>query len=175
MSTATLTTAGRAFCAEATANEALFVAWGSGDDAWDEAGASLPSLVQREALFHELGRRIPTTVGFVTPDAEGSIVIPTGTLPDGSVQSVRYSQVPYATPFLYVRVNFDNADAANATIREMGLFGGTVLQEGLPAGQRYFIPAELEQPGKLIAAEIVRPSYPRSPSVRETYEFVLPF
>ncbi|MEG2173552.1 MAG: hypothetical protein RRY29_09895 [Desulfovibrionaceae bacterium] len=175
MSTATLTDAGRSFCAQAVANEVLHVAWGSGDAAWDNEGASLPSLVKREALFHELGRRIPTTIGFVTPDAEGSIIIPIGTLPDGTVQSARYTQVSYATPYVYFRVNFDNADAANATIREMGLFGGTVLKEGLPPGQRYFSPAELADPGKLIAAEIVRPSFPRSPSVRESYEFILPF
>ena len=175
MSTATLTNQGRAFCAAAVANETLHVAWGSGDPAWDEDNAVLPSLVGRTSLFSELGRRIPTSVGFVTPDDAGSVIIPTGLLPDGTVQYARYSHADTPTAYLYVRCNFDNADAANATIREMALFGGTVVKPDLPAGQRYFTPDELDNAGMLIAAEIVRPSYPRSPSVRETYEFVLPF
>ena len=46
MSTATLTTMGRAALAAALAARPLHLAWGEGDPAWDgAAGASLPSLV----------------------------------------------------------------------------------------------------------------------------------
>jgi hypothetical protein len=45
----------------------------------------------------------------------------------------------------------------------------------LPPGQQYFIPAEIENPGLLLAAQIILPRINRSPSVRQTVvEFVLP-
>mgnify|MGYP006878107641 FL=1 len=46
--------------------------------------------------------------------------------------------------------------------------------EGLPEGQRYFTPADLKSPGLLLAAQIILPRINRSPSVRQTVEFVLP-
>lgn len=175
MSTATLTESGRTFCAKAMSTQTLHIAWGSGEESWDEENPSLPSLVKRGELFTELGRRVPTGVGFVKPDPDGSIVIPTGITPAGEIQNARYTPSDEPTPYLYIRCNFDNQDASTGIIREMGLFGGTKVKSDLPEGQRYFTPDELEEPGMLIAAEIVRPSYPRSPSVRESYEFVLPF
>ncbi len=71
-------------------------------------------------------------------------------------------------------MNYDFADAGNAVIRELGIFMDTVTKEGLPPGQLYFTPAELEDPGRLLAAQILRPSILRSPAVRQTIEFVLP-
>ena len=70
--------------------------------------------------------------------------------------------------------NFDFADAANAVIREMGIFMGGSPVEGLPPGQRYFLPAQIANPGLLMAAQIILPSINRSPSVRQSVEFVLP-
>ena len=46
--------------------------------------------------------------------------------------------------------------------------------EGLPPGQQYFAPADIADPGLLLAAQIVLPRINRSPSVRQTVEFVLP-
>ena len=56
----------------------------------------------------------------------------------------------------------------------MGLFMDTEFVEGLPEGQRYFTPADLKSPGLLLAAQIILPRINRSPSVRQTVEFVLP-
>ena len=86
----------------------------------------------------------------------------------------RYAQTDEPTPFLYVRCNFDNADAQNSTIREMALFGGTETNAELPPGQEYFTPDQITFPGFMVAAEIIVPCFARSPSVRESYEFVLP-
>jgi hypothetical protein len=161
--------------ASAIKAQTLHVAWGSGDAAWDAlADGDLPSLVDHTALVAELGRRIPSSVSYVTPDDEGGIVVPVGQDSQGNIVYKRYSQVTGPTPYLYVRCNFDNADAANSTIREMGLFGGTVVKDGLPAGQAYFTPDQIADPGFMVVMQIIRPKFDRSPSVRESIEFVLP-
>jgi len=175
MSIATITLSGRAFMAAAVKAQNLHVAWGGGDPAWDDMDESdLPGLVGYTALVNELGRRVPAAVSFVQPDPDGPIIIPIGQDGQGNVQYSRYRQVMDATAWLYVRCNFDNADAANSVIREMALFGGAVVKPELPPGQQYFTPAQIDEPGFMVAMEIVRPRFERSPSVRESYEFVLP-
>jgi hypothetical protein len=172
---ATLTHSGRAGIALAIVSRPLHLAWGSGDPAWDELGDdALPSLVERNALYNEIGRRMVSSAGFVLPDPEGGIAIPVGVHPDGTVELARYSQTADPTPYIYVRVNYDFEDASNATIRELGVVMDTVLQEGLPPGQMYFTPGQLADPGRLLAMQIQRPSVQRSPAVRQTIEFVLP-
>ncbi len=175
MSLATVTTSGRAFLAKVLKDQNLHIAWGEGDPAWDDLpDGDLPGLVDATGLSAELGRRVPASVGYVLPDEEGAISIPVGMDGQGNVQYQRYTTTDMPSPWLYIRCNFDNADAASGTIREMALFGGTVLAPGLPPGQQYFTPGEISDPGFLMAMEIVRPSFGRSPSVRESYEFVLP-
>ena len=174
MSLATLTKTGRAAIAKALADRPLHLAWGGGLAAWDAEGAELPSLVNATALVNELGRRTPATVGFVKPDDEGDIVIPVSVGAGGEVQDARYRSVAGPSPYLYVRVNYNFEDASNAIIREIGVFMDTELKAGLPAGQRYFTPGDLANPGLLVAAQIVSPAINRSPSVRQTIEFVLP-
>ena len=172
MSLATLTKTGRAAIAKALAARPIHLAWGSGNPEWDAEDAVLPSLVTATALVAELGRRTPATIGFVEPDDAGDIVIPVSVGASGEIQEARYRQVADApTPYLYVRVNYNFEDASNAVVREIGVFMDTVLK---PAGQRYFTPGELESPGLLVAAQIIKPAINRSPSVRQTIEFVLP-
>lgn len=174
MSLATLTKTGRAAIALALSSRPLHLAWGSGDPAWDEEGAELPSLVNATSLVSELGRRTPATVGFVEPVDSGDIVIPVSIGNDGEVQEARYKSVPGPSPYLYVRVNYNFEDASNAVVREIGVFMDTVLADGLPEGQRYFKPENIKEPGLLVAAQIIQPPINRSPSVRQTIEFVLP-
>ena len=104
----------------------------------------------------------------------GGIVIPVATGSEGAVQEARYRLVTEPTPYLYVQTAYAYSDASNAIIREMGLFMDTEFIEGLPEGQRYFTPADLKSPGLLLAAQIILPRINRSPSVRQTVEFVLP-
>lgn len=174
MSLATLTKTGRAAIALALSSRPIHLAWGSGNTAWDEEDAELPSLVDATALVNELGRRTPASIGFVEPDKEGDIVIPVGTGTGGEVQEARYKTVVGPSPYLYVRTNYNFEDASNAVIREIGVFMDTVLKDDLPPGQRYFTPGDLKSPGLLVAVQIIRPAINRSPSVRQTIEFVLP-
>lgn len=174
MSLATLTKTGRAAIALALSTRPIHLAWASGDPAWDEPDAELPSLVNAVALVGELGRRTPASIGFVEPDEQGDIVVPEASGAEGEVQEARYKAVPGPTPYLLIRTNYNYEDASNAVIRQIGIFMDTVLKEGLPAGQRYFTPADIEKPGLLVAAQIIQPPINRSPSVRQTIEIVLP-
>ena len=174
MALATLTHTGRAAIALAITARPLHLAWGSGNAAWDAPGADLPSLLTATALTNEVGRRTPNRVGFVTPDEAGDIVIPVSAGAEGAVQEARYRQSAEPTPYVYMLVNYDYADASNVVVRELGVFMDTVVKADLPPGQRYFTPADVEEPGLLLAAQIVLPPINRSPSVRQTVEFVLP-
>lgn len=171
---ATLTKTGRAAMAKAISLRPLFLAWGTGDPAWDAEGAELPSLVDAQTLLNEVGRRIPTIVGFVTPDDAGDIIIPKGMRTDGTVQESRYRKVEGPTPYLYVQTNYEFSDASNSVIRELGVFMDGVPVAGLPPGQRYFLPVEVADPGLLLAAQIFIPGINRSPAVRQVIDFVLP-
>lgn len=172
---ATLTNSGRAAIAMAIMDRPLALGWGTGDPAWDAMTEDeLPSLVDRESLYNEIGRRIVGSKSFATPDDSGDIVVPVGTMPDGSVEEARYSISHRPTPYIYLRCNYDFSDAANAEIREIGVFMDTQFVEGLPQGQLYFTPSEIENPGELLAMQILRPRILRNPSVRQSIEFVLP-
>lgn len=172
---ATLTNSGRAAIARAIRERRLGFAWGTGEPAWDAmTDAELPSLVERTALYNEIGRRVVSSANFVLPDEFGGIVVPVGTMPDGSVEEARYSVSDRPTPYLYLRCNYDFGDAANAEIREIGVFMDTVPASGLPPGQQYFTPDEIEDAGELLAMQILRPRILRNPSVRQSIEFVLP-
>lgn len=174
MALATLTNAGRAAYALAISERPLHLAWGSGSADWDASGAALPSLVTATALVNELGRRTPNRIGFVEPDEAGDVIIPVSVGAEGAVQEARYRIVSGPTPFLYIQTAYNYADASNAVIREMGVFVDSVLKPDLPPGQRYFTPADIEKSGLLLAVQIILPPINRSPSVRQTVEFVLP-
>ena len=174
MALATLTHSGRAAIALSISERPLHIAWGSGDASWDSPGAALPSLLTATSLVNEIGRRTPGIIGFVEPDEAGDIVIPISAGGEGVFQEARYRSVHGPTPFLYVRAHYNYSDASNAVIREMGVFLNTRFVEGLPPGQQYFTPGEIADPGLLLAAQIILPCINRSPSVRQTVEFVLP-
>ena len=167
MALATLTKTGRAAIALAISSRPLHLAWGSGDPTWDADGATLPSLVDSTALLNELGRRTPSHIGFVEPDEAGGIVIPVSTGSEGAVQEARYRLATEPTPYLYVQTAYAYSDASNAIIREMGLFMDTEFVEGLPEGQRYFVPDDLKNPGLLLAAQIILCLLYTSPSPRD--------
>ena len=175
MALATLTHTGRAAIAKAIASQKLYLGWGSGEAAWDAPDAVLPSLVTATQLYHEVGRRLVSTVGFVTPDENGGIVIPVTSGALGTeVHEARYTFSTTPTPYLYCLTNFDFADAANVTIREMGVFMGGSFKPDCPIGQRYFLPGDIVDPGLLLAVQIIKPAIARSASVRQAVEFVLP-
>lgn len=173
MSLATLTTAGRAAIVKALKERSIHLAWGIGLSEWDAEDAVLPGLTSRTELFNEIGRRAITSSAYVTPDEEGDIVIPISS-ESSELNEVRYSISDVPTPYLYIRVNYDFSDAPNAVIRELGVFMDTEVADGVPAGKKYLLPEDLSDKGILLAMQCVKPAINRSPSVRQTIEFVLP-
>lgn len=171
---ATVTNTGRAALVKAVAARPLMLAWGTGELAWDEDGATLPSLVNATRLTNEIGRRLPSYVGFALPDENGEIVVSKGVMPDGTVLKARYRRVEEPTPYLYVRVDYDFEEGGMSTIREIGMFMDSVTVEDLPPGQRYFLPHEIQDPGLLLAAQIFKPAFQRSPAIQQGINFVLP-
>lgn len=170
--TATITRSGRAAFAKALASLPLHLAWGTGDAAWDTDPSTMPSMVNATSLTNEVGRRLATQVAFVEPSDDGEIVIPSLS-GSGTVQESRYSISADPTPYLYIRVSYDFQDAMNVIIRELAVFSDTKVDDALPAGQRYFIPANITDQGIMVAAQILDVPLQRSPSVRQTEEFVI--
>ncbi|WP_264711482.1 hypothetical protein [Wolbachia endosymbiont (group A) of Andrena haemorrhoa] len=123
-----------------------------------------PELITSEKLLNELGRRTANEVLFCTGDENGELVTPSGRF--------RPSNVP--TNNLYLKFTFDFTDAANQVIRELGVMVGTKVKKGLPTGQRYFEPKDVENPGILLVLEHTVPLI-RTSATRETFSFVVTF
>ena len=160
---AVLQDTGRIALAKALAAQPLYMAYGRGNPAWDDAPEPEPSTATR--LVDEIGRRIVTAVQFVVPDDDGEIE-----LPDGS----RYTSSAQPAKWLHARWTFDYQDAAGETVRELAVFIGGEMIAGLPPGQRYFTAAQVKDPGALYTLERVD-KFVRSGSTRQVQEFVLPF
>lgn len=154
---------GRKCLARLISQEPIYLAWGRGLPAWDMALEPEPT--DCETLVDEIGRRIATTVQFVTPHAEGEIELPDGT---------RYRASATKTKWLYVSWVFNYADAAGETVRELGVFVGGTFVPGLPAGQRYFPANQVVDPGELYTMERME-GFKLNNSKRQVQAFVLPF
>ena len=123
-----------------------------------------PEPIGQTALLREVGRRVVDEVHFVAADPDGEIVVPTG----------RYRMVTEPTNHLFIRIRFDFEDASTSVVREQGLFVGTKTDPELPIGQKFFIPAQITDPGILLVLQNSVPIV-RQPSTRETFEFVVTF
>jgi len=156
-----LTKSGRVCIAESISLRAIHVAWGTGDGSWITPPSEDPNAT---ALLAEVARRTADTVAFVVPDVDGAIVLPTG----------NFSLSGTPTNNLYIKTSFDFADASSTVIREVGIFIGSVMVTGLPGGQRYFPPGDVDDPGRLLHLENIEPIY-RSPAIRESFESVITF
>lgn len=168
---AILTESGRAAMAKAIAAQAIHLAWGIGGNDWDTATPP-PESVGAIALAAEVGRRSVTSVQYVTPDDNGDVVVPVFG-PSAGAGRRRFRVVEGPTPHLYMRFNFEFEDAPASEIRELAVFTGTVIKDGLPVGQRYFEPADILDAGIMLAVENLREKIIRSPNSRQAFEFVL--
>jgi hypothetical protein len=119
----------------------VWVAWGNGDGGWDILPVTEP--VGSTALVAETGRRRAQVIEFVVEDPSGDITVPQGS----------YSTSAEPTSTLYVRCNFSNTDAVGQEIREAAIFIGTLLVGGLPGGQDYFVPANIDEGGVMLMLE----------------------
>jgi hypothetical protein len=114
-------------------------------------------------LVSEVGRRVASSVEFVVPDPNGNIYTPGGERWTVSITPTRH---------LYVAVQFDFLEAADETIREVGIFVDAVRAEGVPEGQLYLTPEEVAEPGYLLLLDRFA-GIPRSPSSRQGFSYVL--
>jgi hypothetical protein len=156
-----LTKSGRTVIAESIAARPVHIAWGSGDGSWT---APPSENTNQTTLQGEIGRRKATEISFVAPSSTGDIVLTTG----------RYVRSATPTNHLYVRADFDFADASSSTIREIAAFVGTQTMAGLPAGQEYFVPGQVVDPGRMLHLENITPVF-RSPAIRESFAVVITF
>lgn len=159
---AILTTAGRSAYQEVVSTQPIHLAWGAGDPSW--AGSPPAESVGATALVAELGRLEALEIAFVIPDAEGVITTPSGGTYTASVVPTRY---------LFMDFHFEFDDEPTATIREVGVFVGTVADVLVPEGQKYLLPAEVDDPGSLLLLENLTPEIVRSVAVRERFKYVL--
>ena len=156
-----LTKSGRVVIAESIQPRPVHIAWGTGDGEWTTPPAED---VDATELLNEVGRRTADLVQFVTPDEDGVIVLPTG----------NYSVSATPTNHLYIKTKFTFTDASSSVIREVSAFVGTQPIAGLPAGQRYFTPSQIADPGRMLHLENIQPIF-RSPAIEETFEIVVTF
>jgi len=133
------------------------MAWGTG-----ASGGPGTEDVTATALAHEVGRRKATIVQFVTPDPAGEVIVPGG----------RFTSATDATNILHMKFDFDYAEAAADIINELAVFVGTEVDPACPPGQEYFVPSEIADAGILFQIEHIA-DLQRSPSVRQTFDFVV--
>jgi hypothetical protein len=133
---AILTQSGRAAIAQSVKDQVIHIAWGQGQL---EAGHDNvdPEDPMQTTLKSEVGRRIVDKVVFCVGDDDGELVTPTG----------RFSASESPTNNLFIETTYDFEDASDCTIRELGLFVGTITNPSLPVGQKYFLPADIVDPG----------------------------
>lgn len=151
---------GRAAIATLIKDHDVYLAWGTGDAGWDTTPVAPTN--SDDDLEAELGRRQVTSMGYVTPDLNGSIVLPGG---------AKYSTSVSPTTYLYVRTVFEFTDEPTATIRECGLWQGTVPTSGHES-DAYLAIANVGTKGLLLTLDRF-PKITRSGSNREIFEFVL--
>lgn len=159
---AVLTDSGRSAIAVAVKAQPIHLAWGTGDTAWDTT--PVPEGVTATQLVAEIGRRRATQTLFCLPDPNGEIEVPNGRF--------TISQTP--TKYLYMRFTFDFADAADKVIRETAVFLSTAAASSVPTTQAYLTPAQVADPGQMLALERV-PRIERNSQVRQQFEFVIQF
>ncbi|EAB4417285.1 hypothetical protein D7B12_17800 [Salmonella enterica] len=160
---AILTESGREAVAAAINNQPIYLAWGTGDVAWDAAKPT--EAVNTTALTAEVGRRKLTQSMFCTPKTDGEIIVSLG----------RFTASPNNAPtkYLYLRFAYDFGDAAGQAIRELGVFVGTTLKPGV-TGTDYVLPAQVDAPGRLLVLEYID-KLTRTAQIRQQFEFVIQF
>jgi hypothetical protein len=170
-----ITEAGRAAMAKAIKEQSLFLALGRGSSSWGNGAPPLED-IESVGLLDEIGRRALTRSLYVVPDENGDIEVPVSTAQnqDGSwsVETERFSASETPTRHLYVEFAMDYTDAVDETVRELGLYVGSVLKPNLPEGQMFFQDSDFSSEGLLFEIEHKRP-YIREVNRRTTFAWVV--
>lgn len=138
---AILTNSGRLYIARIMQSMPYFLAWGTGDETWDNDFIQPTSM--DTALVNEIGRRAANVVEFCMPAADGSIDVPSGT----------YTPSDMETLYIHLRFDFMLADSPGEIIRECGVFAGTEINDDVPESTHYYLPEHVKSPGSLIMVE----------------------
>ncbi|GHV50462.1 hypothetical protein FACS1894216_02710 [Synergistales bacterium] len=169
-----MTDAGRAAMAKSVKEQPIFLALGLGNAEWGENPP--PEDISSTALLEEIGRKALSRSLYVLPDTEGTIEVPISIVTDEDgaqhVETERYAVSETPTRHLYVEFNLDYADALGCTLRELGLFVGSVLKPGLSSGKTYFSADDFDDPGLLFQLEYREPMVRRAES-RMSFAWVL--
>ena len=123
-----------------------------------------PASVASHDLLNEVGRKLIVNKQFAVPNSEGDIEVETGTF------SLSPGNAP--TPHLFIEVAFLPSEAPDASIRELGVFLGTVPVTGLPGGQQYFSAAQVATKGTLVTLHNIE-TIVRNNTSRETFRLVI--
>lgn len=158
---AVLTVGGKATYQEALFPGPFHLAWGSGSVGWGDTPPAED--VNAVALLAEVGRLEATAVEFVVPDVAGVIELNFG--------NFTVSATP--TRYLYLDFHFGFDDGAAETIREVAVFVGTTKEVGVPGGQVYLLPADVDESGSLLIVEHQAPAIVRANTNRERFQYVI--
>lgn len=173
-----MTTAGRAALARAVKEQSIFLALGSGDGEWGD----IPPVEDFEAaaLQNEVGRRILSRALFVYPDDEnGTLSVPLNITYEldgtATVAEQKYSVSDTPTRYLYLEFALDFEDAANVTVRELGIYIGAKLRlDAQNSGKMFFRKEDFNDEGILFLLENREPML-RKAEIRDSFEWVIPF
>ena len=160
---AILTASGRVGIAASVKQQTMYLAWGTGDESWGDEPPT-DGMLESTELVNEIGRRICKSVQFCKADENGEIITLTG----------RFTASEEPTNILHISVAFDFTDGEGYTIREFGLFTGTVPADTVLEGQEYLLPTDVTDKGQLLALERVAPIH-RQAMTREIENFVITF
>jgi hypothetical protein len=157
---AILTNQGRIGMAETIQLGTIYLAWAKGDGIWLHDDLPIPGV--DDSLIDIVGFRRALQPQFCLPDSEGEIVLPDG----------KFSFTNSPSRYIYLKFHFDFDDASDETIRQLGIMTGTETE----IQDSYITAADIspDKQGRLLLLENIVPLY-RSPSVRETFEYVITF
>lgn len=160
---AVFTIGGRELAAALFKAQPFFLAVGQGDAAWD--GGIVAPLATDTALVAPIGVTRLRDIQFVQPDDAGEI-----SMADAS----HWATTQDATRYLYLEFKLDLADAEPATLRENGIYHGTILDGAVPAGQFYIPLDQVTDLGKLIHVDRYN-SIIRDGTLEQSFSFILTF
>jgi hypothetical protein len=158
---AVFTVGGRTVTGKLFYQEAFFLAVGVGSPTWDTTlEAPSPALAD---LVDPVGVTRCREIAYVIPSETGDIVTSDGAKFERSENPSRY---------VYMEFKLDLHDAEPNTLRESGIYHGTEIEEGIPAGQFWIPEADVIEYGTLIYADRFN-SIVRDGTIEQSFSCVL--
>jgi hypothetical protein len=158
---AVFTIGGRTVTGTLMFQQVFFLAVGKGNPTWDTSlEPPTPTLAD---LVDAVGVTRCREVSYVVPDEAGVIAMSDGAKFARTVEPSRY---------IYLEFKLDLPDAVPETLREAGVFHGTEIEAGIPAGQFYIPDDDVIDYGTLIYADRFN-SIVRDGTIEQSFSCVL--